>query len=111
MLLCCTFGRYETLRNDVVGATAAGTAAAAVAPDANQAEMAATTAAAAEIAGSMCRDPEVHTDTGHFEPGGTVAVTVTCTLVLSDLGLPGVPGSTVVSVTHHAPIDPYRVAG
>ena len=39
---------------------------------------------------------------------GTVSATVTCTLDLSDIALPGIPGTRVVTVTEQSPVDPYK---
>ena len=51
----------------------------------------------------------VSTNTTDFVPGGEVTVTVSCTVELSDLGAPGLPGESTVSISQAAPIDPYRV--
>jgi Flp pilus assembly protein TadG len=39
---------------------------------------------------------------------GTVSATVTCTLDLSDIALPGLPGTKVVTSTATSPVDPFR---
>lgn len=39
---------------------------------------------------------------------GTVTVRVTCTLSLSDLSVPGVPGQRVLSATMSSPVDTFR---
>ncbi|HOA26188.1 MAG TPA: TadE/TadG family type IV pilus assembly protein [Arachnia sp.] len=39
---------------------------------------------------------------------GTVSVKVTCAVELSDISLPGVPGTVSVSATRDAPVDPLR---
>jgi Flp pilus assembly protein TadG len=41
-------------------------------------------------------------------PGQTVAVTVTCVVDLSDLTIPGVPGTRTLSEQAISPIDPNR---
>ncbi|WP_331731603.1 TadE family protein [Kitasatospora sp. NBC_01300] len=49
--------------------------------------------------------------TGFHAPLGTpsrVTVTVRCTVALSDLALPGLPGSTTVSGSFTSTIDAYR---
>ncbi len=50
---------------------------------------------------------------GHqpLPPGGYVTVTVACHVELSDIALPGMPGSTTVEASATAPIDPYRSVG
>lgn len=42
---------------------------------------------------------------------GTVSATVTCTLNLSDIALPGLPGTKVITSTAVSPVDPYRERG
>ncbi len=37
-----------------------------------------------------------------------MTVRVTCQVLLSDLGFPGVPGSITVEASATAPLDPYR---
>lgn len=39
---------------------------------------------------------------------GTISVTVECVVPLSDLGLPGVPGSQTISATGTSVLDAYR---
>jgi hypothetical protein len=41
-------------------------------------------------------------DTEDFRPGGTVTVTVRCTIRLQDLGLPFTPGNWTTSATYAA---------
>ena len=53
----------------------------------------------------------LRTDTSEFEPGGSVAVSVTCQVSLADLDLLGLPGSTTRTATARAPIDLYRGTG
>jgi len=59
-----------------------------------------------------CRNVTVTVDTSDFnkQPGvpGAVAVTVECSLNLSDLAVPGVPGSKVLRATMSSPIDTWR---
>ncbi|MGH8878279.1 MAG: TadE/TadG family type IV pilus assembly protein [Stackebrandtia sp.] len=38
----------------------------------------------------------------------TVTAKVTCDVRLTDLALPGLPGSRTITKTHRSPIDPYR---
>lgn len=77
-------------------APAANTAARATATDA---------LAAADVA---CAAWEVTVDTTDFRPGGTVVVTVSCTVDLSDALIVGVPGRVVLSATAVEPVDTYR---
>ncbi len=41
----------------------------------------------------------------------TVSAVVTCTVHLSDLLLPGLPGSKTVQAAYTSPLDPYRSRG
>ncbi|WP_170180868.1 TadE/TadG family type IV pilus assembly protein [Actinomadura pelletieri] len=58
--------------------------------------------------------PSVHLDLSGFNrPVGqpaTVSAQVTCVIQLSDVGLPGMPGTRTVTKIHRSPIDPYRAA-
>lgn len=103
-------GRYEVVRAQVTGAARAGAEAAAEALTAREASAAALQAApvAVEAAGTACRDLTVSTGTATFEPGGSVTVTVRCMVPLSDLAVPGLPGSATTTSTVRAPIDTYR---
>ena len=59
-----------------------------------------------------CSAIDVDVDTSDFnkQPGvpGSVSVTVFCRLDLSDLAVPGVPGSRVMRATMSSPIDTWR---
>ena len=110
VLLAVAFGRYEATRTQVIGAARAAAEAAAVMPSAYQASLAASAAATPELMGdgASCRHSHVTTDTRDFGPGGDVSVTVTCTVELSDLGVPGLPGVATVVIKQLVPIDFYR---
>ncbi|MDH6122716.1 TadE/TadG family type IV pilus assembly protein [Kitasatospora sp. GAS204B] len=62
--------------------------------------------------GLKCVSLSVDVPTGGFAAAigtpASVKVTVSCTVDLSDLTIPGVPGSTTVTGTFTSPIDPYR---
>jgi Flp pilus assembly protein TadG len=111
VLLAVAFGRYETTREAVIGAARAGAEAAAVMPSAQSATTAAADATLPAISGSAssCSHIVISTDTKDFKPGGEITVTVSCTVELSDLGAPGLPGRSTVTISQTAPIDPYRV--
>lgn len=109
-LFIIMFGRVSEAHQRVIEAASAGAEAAAVMPSPGSAESDVAITAATEGLSSarLCPHPEVTTDVSHFYPGGYVRVTVSCQVVLSDLGVPGMPGSTTVRATSTAPIDPYR---
>ncbi len=110
LLLGVGLGRDVQARSDVAAAARAGAEAAAVATDPSAAQAAAAGVAlpAARNEGLSCASMNVSTDTSDFVPGGVVRVHVACTLRLSDLDLPGFPGSVTVTASGSAPIDPYR---
>jgi Flp pilus assembly protein TadG len=110
VLLAVALGRYEATREQVIGAARAAAEAASVVSSDNLAASAASSAATPELIGSgaSCARSTVSTNTQDFVPGGEVIVSVTCTVELSDLGVPGIPGQAIVTITQSAPIDPYR---
>ncbi len=112
-LTMLVFGRVSASRQEVVEASRAGAQAAAVMSDANSAQRGAAVDAAVGISnrGHACTNPQIVTDASHFQPGGYVTVTVTCHVALSDIAVPGMPGSTTVQASATAPIDPYRAVG
>lgn len=113
ILTIVAFGRVSASRQQVVDAASAGTEAASVSRDAASAASAAETDARDAIAGHAhtCERSWVSVDTSHFLPAGFVTVTVSCQVALSDLSLPGVPGSRIISASSTSPIDRYRVVG
>jgi hypothetical protein len=112
VLALCTlvFGRVSGARQQVTESARAGAQAAAVMPSAQSAQEAAGESAVVGGDGRprSCTRTLVVTDVSHFYPGGYVRVTVTCAVDLSDLSVPGVPGSTSISESTTAPVDPYR---
>ncbi len=107
------FGRITSSRQQVIEAARAGAETAAIAPAAGDAAWSAQVDAAVTDAGSgrICRNQQVTSNLSHFVAGGYVTVTVACQVPLSDLALPGMPGSTTVSASATAPVDPYRSIG
>ncbi len=103
-------GRLEVARAEVIAAARAGAQAAAVQPSPAQAQWAAEAAAAVDVfgRGTTCAHQDVTADTSAFYPGGSVRVHVSCSVPLADLGMPGAPGSTTITESITAPIDPYR---
>ncbi|HMM94013.1 TadE/TadG family type IV pilus assembly protein [Phycicoccus sp.] len=71
-------------------------------------------AATASLAtqGLRCATTTVDVDTRGFRaPVGTpaaVTATITCTVPLGDIAIPGLPGTTTVTGTATSPIDTYR---
>ena len=109
-LATLAFGRLSQARQQVVEAAQAGAQAAAIGSDTSEAQQAARTAASSGILASdhTCANPQISTNVDHFVPGGYVVVEVTCHVELSDLLVPGLPGTTTVRASSTAPLDPYR---
>ncbi|MEV8438814.1 pilus assembly protein TadE [Actinosynnema sp. NPDC051121] len=61
--------------------------------------------------GVTCASLSVNTDTGGLRPGGTVSVTVSCTVDFGDAFILGVPGGKTLSATSVEPVDLWRSAG
>ena len=107
-------GRTASTHEALQSAAAEGARSASIARDAQTARADARQAAVASIAnqGIGCSGVEVMVDTTDFakQPGvpGTVDVAVSCRLDLSDLAVPGVPGSRVMRATMSSPIDTWR---
>ena len=78
-----------------------------------QAISAATTSLSSQ--GVHCLDIDVTEDASQFSrivgEAATVSVTVQCRLDLSDLSVPGVPGSRLIRATASSPIDTWRERG
>jgi Flp pilus assembly protein TadG len=68
-----------------------------------------TATASLATAGVGCSDPGVSVDTSDFVPGGTVRVTVSCRIDLSDAAaLLAVGDSRTLTATASSPLDLYR---
>ena len=107
------FGRIVEARQQVVEAARAGAEAAAVLPTVGTAQWVGSINAVINLIGRShtCAHPAITVDTGHFVRGGSVTVHVSCLVLLSDVGYPGMPGSTTVTASATAPLDPYRSVG
>lgn len=107
-------GRTASTHEALQSAAADGARAASIARDAESARAEARDAAVARVTNQQlgCSGVKVTVDTSDFskQPGvpGSVAVTVVCRLNLSDLAVPGVPGSRVMRATISSPIDTWR---
>jgi Flp pilus assembly protein TadG len=55
-----------------------------------------------------CQDSLVVTLEGDYVPGKPVTVVTRCTYGLSDLGLPGAPGTLTAESSFTSMLDPYR---
>lgn len=110
VLSIVVFARVSQARQVVIEASRAGAQAAAVLPSPSSAEQGAQESAVVGLFSDthLCASPVVSADVSHFYPGGYVTVSVTCKVRLSDLSVPGIPGSTTITASTTSPIDPYR---
>lgn len=115
VLLALAAGRIETSHGAMDEAARAAARSASLARDAGSAQQAAQTAAADALVqgGVSCAGtPSVNVDLSQFAPTlgqmGSVTVTVGCQVPLSDLVVPGLPGSTSLTSTFTSVVDSYR---
>jgi Flp pilus assembly protein TadG len=113
VLATLVFGRLSEARQQVIEASRAGAEAAAVLPTVGTAQWVGSINSAINLIGRThtCAHVSIAIDTAHFVPGGYVTARVTCVVQLSDIGFPGLPGTTTVTASATAPIDPYRSVG
>ena len=107
VVLCA---RSASARIDVDSAAGVAARAASLARSPAAASAAASQAAAQALAGRSitCARLNVPVDTSDFRRGGSVTVRVECSVMLSDLGLLGVPATRTVTATATVPIDVFR---
>jgi Flp pilus assembly protein TadG len=110
MMLIVFVGRVVRANGTLDGVAHYAALRSAEARSAGDADAAAQTAASADLAASglPCESTDIQVDTAAFRSGGTVAVTVTCQLRLSDLGPLPIPGDRLVTSRSVAAIDVYR---
>ena len=107
-------GRTATTHQALQSAAADAARSASLARDAEVARADARETATSSITNQKigCSAVDVAVDTSDFnkQPGvpGSVDVTVSCRLDLSDLAIPGVPGSRVMRATMSSPLDTWR---
>lgn len=107
-------GRIAIAHQALEAAAADAARAASISRTQEQANTAASEGAATSLANQdlQCLSKTVHVDTSGFAaPAGTpanVTATVTCVVRLSDVAIPGLPGSMTVTSTMTSPIDTYR---
>lgn len=112
LLLCLValVGRTATAREQVDEAARDAARSASLERDPSAAWWAAQDSATTSLAagGFRCASTSVDVDTGAFQPGGQVAVTVRCDIPLSDLGLLGLSGTRTVESRSVSVVDQYR---
>lgn len=112
LLFVVALGRLSGARLEVDGAAAQAARAASIAQDPTTATAMATQTATAALGSDhvTCTQLTVSTNTIQFAPGGSVAVTVTCTVALTDLTGLRLPASEAVSSRATAVIDTFRTS-
>jgi Flp pilus assembly protein TadG len=109
LLITLAMGRDTLAHDQVASGARAAAEAASIAPSLELAQVAAVAAASPALQSvHACRAPSVRVMDGSFEPGSEIRVVVSCRVDFSGLLVPGLPGSTTVSSTATAVIDPYR---
>lgn len=110
LLFVVACGRLAHAHLRIGDAAHSAARAASLARDPAAATRAATSAAHAALPiGASCTQADIAVDTSAFTPGGSVTVTVTCTVSLADLtslSLPG--GASTQSASFTSPIDTWR---
>src|SRR5215469_2535527 len=106
-------GRTTIAQGSVAAAARDAARQASIALSASQARQVAESTARAALSGDGLRcKPSVTVNLAGFSvpPGrpAHVSATVTCTVRLSDLLVPGVPGSRTLRATFTSPLDPFR---
>ena len=107
-------GRTATTHQAVESAAADAARSASIARTSTTATTAAKNAAQTSLANQdvHCLSVDVAVDASHFSKAvgevATVAVTVECRLDLSDLSVPGVPGTRIIRATMTSPLDTWR---
>jgi Flp pilus assembly protein TadG len=112
--LMVAFGRVIDAGGAVDGAAHAAARAASLQRDADSAQTQGQAAAESSLSGDgiTCQNTDVAVDTSGYSldvgQAATVTVTVSCTAKLSDIGLPGLPGSKTLTSSWTSPLDTYR---
>ncbi len=114
VLIAVAFGRYALGTINVQSAANAAARDASLSRTVAAASTNATTAAASSLrlAGVNCLTTQTVVDAGGVAAPlgtiGTVDVTLTCVVNLSDISVPGLPGTWTITATGSSPVDPYR---
>lgn len=112
--LMIAFGRVVDADGAVDAAAHAAARAASLERDATSAQSQARAAAEDSLSGDgvTCQSADVVVDTSGYSldigQAATVTATISCTARLSDIGLPGLPGSKTLTASFTSPIDTYR---
>lgn len=114
LLLLVAFGRVVDADGAVDSAARAAARAASLERDAATAQAKAQDAASRSLHGEgvTCRTSSVVVDTAGYALDigveANVTATISCTANLSDIGLPGLPGTKTLTASWTSPLDTYR---
>ena len=114
VILVIFAGRWALAQQAVQAAASEAARAASIARSPGEANTSAAGAAGASLTNQAvrCGTQSVAVDVAAFGlpegTPGTVAATVTCVVDMSDLAVPGVPGSRTLTSTMTSPLDTYR---
>lgn len=114
LLLCALVlaGRVQTSASAVEQAARSAARDASLARTPDAARSAAAAAAASELGTTSCAATAVTVDTSGFGArvgqDGVVTATVSCTVSLADLAVPGLPGVRTITAQATSPLDRYR---
>jgi Flp pilus assembly protein TadG len=113
LLFVVALGRLAGSRIDLDGAANQAARAASIARDPVAATSAAQTTASAALADDhiSCAHLDVTVDTAEFHPGGSVGVTVACTVELEDVTGLRIPSDKTLTARAVAPLDRYHGLG
>lgn len=113
LLFVVFLGRITEATAELAGAAHSAARAASMARDPQSAVLAADQMVDAALSGQQvaCSPLAVVVDTSQFWPGGAVAVTITCTVSLADLGPLHVPNSETLATHFIEPVDRYEGLG
>ncbi|MCY0931649.1 pilus assembly protein [Streptomyces sp. H27-H1] len=114
LLLMVAFGRVTDAEGAVDAAARAAARAASLERDAGEAQSQGRAAASRSLEGEgiTCQASSVSVDTSGYAldtgVAANVTATIACTANLSDIGLPGLPGSKTLTASWTSPIDTHR---
>ena len=108
--LIFAYGRAAGVNGTLESGTRDGARSATMARSYDEAVTMATAAVAQAIVGTpqACQSSLDVVVSQNFRPGEAITVTATCTYGISDIGLPGAPGSITPASSFTSMLDPYR---
>jgi Flp pilus assembly protein TadG len=108
--VCFIGGRLVVARQQLDDAARTAAEAAAIASSPGAAQYAASVTVIGNLLadGLACQDLSISPQTAAFRPGGSVAVSVSCSVALSRLAFAGLPGTVRLTARRVAVIEPYR---